>query len=179
MDKPAFIVGGEDRSQRVAMYDESSIRLSSKSLRQHCKSLQLLPAEGYVNRGIFSDTFSYWVNMKFAEKINSYKVDGKSIAYSLTTSLDEGGENPRFTILVYSPKTSAFLTVVFVFVYGGENYLYIRKWAKPALEANSYKSTAEFLLREFSNANLDEIIQAYYFVEYRTSNYYIHEINFK
>ena len=62
MDKPAFIVSGEDRSQRVAMYDESSIRLSSKSLRQHCKSLQLLPAEGYVkvapkmyvNRGIFN-----------------------------------------------------------------------------------------------------------------------------
>ena len=131
------------------------------------------------NRRIFSDTFPYWVNMGFAEKINSYKVDGKSIAYSLTTSLDEEGENPRFTVLVYSPKTSSFLTVVFAFVYGGENYLYIRKWAKPPIEANSYKSTAELLLREFSNANLDEIIQAYYFAEYRTSNYYIHEINFK
>ena len=128
---------------------------------------------------IFSDIFSYWVNMKLAEKITSYKVDKKSIAYSLTTSLDAEGDNPRFTILVYSPKNSAFLTVVFAFVYGGDNYLYTRKWAKPPLEANSYKSTAELLLREFSNANLDEIAQAYYFEEYRASNYYTHEINFR
>ena len=128
---------------------------------------------------IFSDIFSYLVGMKLAEKITSYKVDKKSIAYSLTTSLDSGGDNPRFTILVYSPKNSAFLKVVFVFVYRGENYLYIRKWAKPPLEANSHKSTAELLLREFSNASLDEIIQAYYFEEYRTLNYYLHEITYK
>ena len=128
---------------------------------------------------IFADIFSYWVNMKLAEKITFYKVDKKSIVYSLTTSLDSGGDNPRFTILVYSPKNSAFLKVVFVFVYRGENYLYTRKWAKPPLEANSYKSTAELLLREFSNANLDEITQAYYFKEYRASNYYTHEINFR
>ena len=127
---------------------------------------------------IFSDIFSYWVNMKLAAKITSYKVDKKSIAYALTTSLDEEGENPRFTILVYSPKKSAFLTVVFVFVYGGENYLYIRKWAKPPLEATSYKSTAELLLREFSNANLNEVIRAYYFGEYRTATYYTHEVVF-
>ena len=130
------------------------------------------------NKLIFSDTFSYWVNMGLVERINSYKVDGNSIAYSLTTSLDEEGENPRFTILVYSPKKSAFLTVVFAFVYGGENYLYIRKWAKPPLEATSYKSTAELLLREFSNANLNEVIRAYYFGEYRTATYYTHEIVF-
>ena len=128
---------------------------------------------------IFADIFSYLVNMKLAEKITAYKVDKKSIAYSLTTSLDAEGDNPRFTILVYSPKNSAFLTIVFVFVYRGENYLYIRKWAKPPLEANSYKSTAELLLREFSNANLEEIAQAYYFEEYRASNYYAHEINFR
>ena len=128
---------------------------------------------------IFTDIFSYWVNMKLAAKITSYKVDKKSIVYSLTTSLDSGGDNPRFTILVYSPKNSAFLKVVFVFVYGGENYLYIRKWAKPPLEANSYKSTAEILLREFSAANLEEITQAYYFEEYRTLNYYLHEITYK
>lgn len=128
---------------------------------------------------IFFDIFPYLVNMKLAEKITSYKVDKKNIAYSLTTSLDAEGDNPRFTILVYSPKNSAFLTIVFVFVYGGENYLYTRKWAKPPLEANSYKSTAELLLREFSNANLEEIAQAYYFGEYRTLNYYTHEINFR
>ena len=48
MSNPAFLVGGEDRSQRVAVYDAESFRLSSKSLRQHCKSLPNLSAEGYV-----------------------------------------------------------------------------------------------------------------------------------
>lgn len=131
------------------------------------------------NKRIFADIFPYWVNMAFAEQINSYKVDGKNIAYSLTTSLDAAGENPRFSILVYSPKTSSFLTIVFIFVYEGRNYLYKRKWAKPSIEENSFKSTAEFLLREFSNANLQEVIAAYYFGEYRTLTYYLHEITFK
>ena len=48
MSRPVFLVGGEDRSQRVAVYDADSFRLSSKSLRQHCKSLPNLTAEGYV-----------------------------------------------------------------------------------------------------------------------------------
>ena len=48
MGNPVFLVGGEDRSQRVAVYDADSFRLSSKSLRQHCKSLPNLSAEGYV-----------------------------------------------------------------------------------------------------------------------------------
>ena len=48
MCKPAFIVRGEDPSQRVAVYDAASIRLFSKSLRQHCKSLPNLSTEGYV-----------------------------------------------------------------------------------------------------------------------------------
>ena len=48
MSKPTFLVGGEDRSQRVAVYDANSFRISSKSLRQHCKSLPNLPTEGYV-----------------------------------------------------------------------------------------------------------------------------------
>ena len=48
MGNPVFLVGGEDRSQRVAVYDADSFRLSSKSLRQHCKSLPNLTAEGYV-----------------------------------------------------------------------------------------------------------------------------------
>lgn len=48
MGNPVFLVGGEDRSQRVAVYDADSFRLFSKSLRQHCKSLPNLSAEGYV-----------------------------------------------------------------------------------------------------------------------------------
>ena len=48
MSKPTFLVGGEDSSQRVAVYDANSFRLSSKSLRQHCKSLSNLSTEGYV-----------------------------------------------------------------------------------------------------------------------------------
>ena len=131
------------------------------------------------NKRIFADIFPYWVNMDLVERVNSYKVDRKNIAYSLTTSLDAAGENPRFSILIYSPKTSSFLTIVFIFVYEGRNYLYKRKWAKPPIEENSFKSTAEFLLREFSNANLQEVIAAYYFGEYRTLTYYLHEITFK
>ncbi len=88
-------MGGEDHSQRVAVYDAASIRLFSKSLRQHCKSLPMLPKEGYIK--VAPKMFVH----KEAFNVRQVQYLGDSLA-DITTYTFKG--------IVYAvPKCSIFL----------------------------------------------------------------------